>query len=84
MARLTDFHRQQEAAPAAISPLGFGLDLMHKVLMRMHGGARCGAVVLARGRPELEFGWECARGSEAVARLQESYDGGSESDRRKK
>jgi hypothetical protein len=53
-------------------------------LMCMHGGARCGAVVLARGRPELEFGWECARGSEAVARLQESYDGGSESDRRKK
>jgi hypothetical protein len=28
----------------------------HKVLMRMCGGARRGAVVLARGQPELEIG----------------------------
>jgi hypothetical protein len=74
-----------EAASAAISLQGFGLDLMmHKVLMRMRGGARCGAVVLARGQSELETGWERARGSETVARLYESDDGGSKSDGRKK
>jgi hypothetical protein len=74
-----------EAASAAISPLGFGLDIIvHKVLMRMHGGARRGVVVLTRGRLELEIGWGCARRSEAVARLWESYGGGSESNRRKK
>jgi hypothetical protein len=48
-----------EVSSAAILPLGFGLDLMvHRVLMRMCGGARRGVVVLARGRPELETGWE--------------------------
>jgi hypothetical protein len=74
-----------EAASAAISLLGFGLDLMeHKVLMHMSGGARRGAVVLAHGRLELEIGWEHARGGEAVARLRESYGGGSESNGRKK
>jgi hypothetical protein len=47
-----------EAAFAAISLLGFGLDLMvHKVLMCMRGGARHGAVVLACGWTELETGW---------------------------
>jgi hypothetical protein len=56
----------------------------HKVLTRMRKGERCGAVVLARGRPELEIGWEHTWGSEEVARLWESYDGGSESDGRKK
>jgi hypothetical protein len=51
-----------EAASAAISPLGFGLDLMvHRVLMCMCGGARRGVVVLARGRPELETRWERAQ-----------------------
>jgi hypothetical protein len=50
-----------EAASAAISQLGFKLDLMvHRVLMHMHGGARHGVVVLARGRLELETGWERA------------------------
>jgi hypothetical protein len=50
-----------EVVFAAISPLGFGLDLMeHKVLMCMRGGARRGVVVLTRGRPELEIGWERA------------------------
>jgi hypothetical protein len=44
-----------ESASTTISLLGFGLDLMpHKVLMCMHGGARRVAVVLARGRLELE------------------------------
>jgi hypothetical protein len=52
--------------------------------MRMCGEAQCGAMALARGRPELESGWECARESEAVARLWESDGGGSESDGRKK
>jgi hypothetical protein len=47
-----------EVASAAISPLGFRLDLMeHKVLMRMRGGAQRGMVVLARGWSELEIGW---------------------------
>jgi hypothetical protein len=41
-------------------------------------------VVQVRGRPELEVRWERAHGREAVARLQESYGGGSESDGRKK
>jgi hypothetical protein len=41
-------------------------------------------VVQAHGRLELEVGWEHTRGSEAVARLRESYGGGSESDGRKK
>jgi hypothetical protein len=59
-----------EAASAAISLLGFGLDLMpHKVLMRMRGEAWRGAVALECGRSELEVGWEHARGSKAVARL---------------
>jgi hypothetical protein len=40
--------------------------------------------VVAPGRPELEIGWGCAHGSEVVATLRESYDGGSESDGRKK
>jgi hypothetical protein len=70
-----------EAASTAISPLGFGLDLMvHRLLMRMRRGARRGVVVLTRGRPELEIGWGCARRSEVVARLRENYGGGSESD----
>jgi hypothetical protein len=74
-----------EAAFAAISPLGFGLDLMeHKVLMRMGGGARRRAVVLARGRPEVEIGWKRTHEVKAVARLRESYGGGSESDGKKK
>jgi hypothetical protein len=74
-----------EVPSAAISLLGFGLDLMPlKILMHMHGGARRGAVALAHGRPELENGWECARESEAVARLKESDGGGSEGDERKK
>jgi hypothetical protein len=38
----------------------------------------------ARGWPELEIGREHARGSEAVARSQEDYGGGRESDGRKK
>jgi hypothetical protein len=47
-----------EVAYAAIPPLGFGLDLMvHKVLMRMRGGAWCEVVVLVRGWPKLETGW---------------------------
>jgi hypothetical protein len=47
-----------EVAYAAIPPLGFGLDLMvHKVLMRMHGGAWCEVVVLVRGWPKLETRW---------------------------
>jgi hypothetical protein len=76
---------RMEAASAAISLIGFGLDLMpHKVLMCMHGGARRGAVVLAHGRPELEVGWEDTCGSEAVARLYESEGGGTERDGRKK
>jgi hypothetical protein len=74
-----------EAASAAISLLGFELDLIeHKVLMRMRGGARRGVMVLTSGRSEVEIGWECARGSAVVARLRESYDGGSESDGRRK
>jgi hypothetical protein len=57
-----------EAVTAAISPLGFALDLIvQRVLMRMHRRVQCGAVVQARGQPELEVGWERAHGSEAVA-----------------
>jgi hypothetical protein len=74
-----------ESASDAISPLGFGLDLMvPKALMRMRGGARRGVVVLTRGRLELEIGWACTRGSEAVARFWENYSGGSERDEKKK
>jgi hypothetical protein len=40
--------------------------------------------VQVRGRLELEIGWEHTRGSKAVARLWESYGGGSQSDGRKK
>jgi hypothetical protein len=40
--------------------------------------------VTACGRLELESGWEHTHRSKAVARSQESYDGGSESDGRKK
>jgi hypothetical protein len=76
---------RMEAATAAISPLGFALDVMvQRVLTRMRRGARCGAVEQARGRSELEVGWEHARGSNAVARSRETYIGGSESDGRKK
>jgi hypothetical protein len=50
-----------EAASAAISPLGFGLDLMvHKVLMRMRGGAWRGVLVLVRGWLKLDTGWRRA------------------------
>jgi hypothetical protein len=74
-----------EAATAAISLLGFAQDLMVQgVLTRMHRGAQRGVVEQARGRPELEIGWEHVRGSKAVARSRESYYGGSESDGRKK
>jgi hypothetical protein len=74
-----------EVAYAAISPLGFGLDQMeHKVLMRMRRGERRGAVVLACVQPELEIGWARMQGSKVIARLWESYGGGSESDGRKK
>jgi hypothetical protein len=58
--------------------------MVHRALMHMHGGARCGVVVLTRGRPELEIEWRYTRGSEEVARLRESYDGKNESDGRKK
>jgi hypothetical protein len=58
--------------------------MVPKALMRMRGGAQRGVVVLTRGRLELEIGWGCTRGSEAVARLRENYGGGSESDEKKK
>jgi hypothetical protein len=74
-----------EAASATILQLGFALDpIVQGVLMRKRRRAQCGAVVQARGRPELEVGWERTRGIKAVARSRESYDGGSESDGRKK
>jgi hypothetical protein len=58
-----------EAATAAISSLGFALDLMvQRVLTLMRRGARCGAVVQAHGQPELGFGQEHARGSKLIAR----------------
>jgi hypothetical protein len=51
-----------EAASATILLLGFGLDLtLLKVLMRMHGRAWRGVVVLACGWLELEIGRRCAQ-----------------------
>jgi hypothetical protein len=74
-----------EAVSATISPLGFALDLIAQgVLTCMRKRARHGAVVQARGWPELEVGWKHARESKAVARSRESYGGGSETDGRKK
>jgi hypothetical protein len=65
--------------------LGFALDLMvQRVLKRMRRGARHGAVVQARGRSELGFGWKRAHGSKTVAGSREGCGGGSESDGRKR
>jgi hypothetical protein len=74
-----------EAVTATISLLGFALDLMvQRILTRMRRKAHHGAAVEACGWPELGNGWEHARESKAVASSLESYDGGSESDGRKR
>jgi hypothetical protein len=42
----------------------------HKVLMRLHGGAQRGVVVLARGWPKLETRWGAhKRSGRKVVRL---------------
>jgi hypothetical protein len=60
---------RMEAASVAISPPGFGLDLMkHKVLMRMRGGAWCKSGS-ASARMARAGDWMEARAREVVARL---------------
>jgi hypothetical protein len=67
-----------EASSAAISSLGFGLYLMvHKVLMRMRGGARRRAVVLAGRWPEPGTGWKCAQ-ERSGRKATGCYDGESD------
>jgi hypothetical protein len=62
-----------EAASAAISPLGFVLDLMlQRVLTCMRKRSAMWVTALARSWPELEAGWVHA----GARRSQESYGGG--------
>jgi hypothetical protein len=79
-----------EAASAAISSLGFTLDLMlHRVLTRIRKRSAQEAATLARGWLKLEAGWVRTReqgGRKITTELRwwESDESGSESDTRKK